>query len=159
MAWQTRVWKSRGCSGGLRVGIGGRKDRDTLRGGSSLNSNLGTQLQDLAETIIPHSKISERGSKLMGRIVEIISREFGTSQAHKGGSVGKKTAIFVKVDYDLYLFMDERKVSVEDYSRLTRRMHDTLKKEELHPEDQESTDKRFSLCVVTKLSDYQGSHI
>ena len=65
----------------------------------------------------------------------------------------------MKVDYDLYLFMDERKVSVEDYSRLTRRMHDTLKKEELYPEDQESTDKRFSLCVVTKLSEYQGSHI
>ena len=69
-----------------------------------LNQNLAL----LADDIKVRKDVENKGNLLLDKIVKTVSAKskFNIHRVAKGGSLGKKTAIRMKVDYDCVFFLD-----------------------------------------------------
>jgi hypothetical protein len=68
------------------------------------------KLRKLADEIIPSMYTAKRGHEIMNMFVRAIQEELSIITIHKGGSIGKKTAIWLKIDFDILVFVDEQEI-------------------------------------------------
>jgi len=91
-------------------------------------SPMSASLRVFGETIVPRPNISVAGHEVMDRVVRAITQKSKTkvSRVLKGGSMGKKTAILLKIDFDIVLFIDESVCSIGDYANLLDDINDII---------------------------------
>lgn len=89
---------------------------------------------------------AKRGHEIMNMFVRAIQEELSIITIHKGGSIGKKTAIWLKIDFDILVFVDEQEIPPDKCPSFVNRIQAVLLAR-FPLEQMECTDDRFTWYI------------
>ena len=110
------------------------------------------QLRKLADDITPSDSAVNRGHQIMNKFVRQIQQKLSIVSVHKGGSIGKRTAIWLKMDFDILVFVDEQEVSTRQRSSFVRQVQSVLLQARFPLEKMECKGDRFSWYISPRPS-------
>jgi len=110
------------------------------------------QLRKLADDITPSALAAKRGHQIMDKFVREIQQKLSIVSVHKGGSIGKRTAIWLKMDFDILVFVDEQEVSTRQRSSFVRQVQSVLLQARFPLEKMECKGDRFSWYISPRPS-------
>jgi len=84
------------------------------------------KLRKIADEITPSKYTAKRGHQIMNMFVRAIQKELSIITIHKGGSIGKKTAIWLKIDFDILVFVDEQEIPQDKCASFVKRIQEVL---------------------------------
>ena len=88
----------------------------------------------------------------MDEFVREIQQKLSIVSVHKGGSIGKKTAIWLKMDFDILVFVDEQKVSTRQRPSFVQQVQSVLLQARFPLEKMECKGDRFSWYISPRPS-------
>jgi murein DD-endopeptidase MepM/ murein hydrolase activator NlpD len=110
------------------------------------HSDSDGKLRKLADEITPSKYTAKRGHGIMNMFVRAIQEELSIITIHKGGSIGKKTAIWLKIDFDILVFVDEQEIPPDKCPSFVNRIQAVLLAR-FPLEQMECTDDRFTWYI------------